>query len=32
MKYGHYRARYVDPIVSPGAQAATIKLMPRESS
>jgi hypothetical protein len=32
MKYGHYPARYVDPIVSPGAQAATIKLLRRESS
>ena len=32
VKYGHYPARYVDPIVAPGAQAATNKLRPRESS
>ena len=31
-KYRRYAARYVDPIVSPGARAATIKLVPRSTS
>lgn len=31
-KYRRYAARYVDPIVSPEAQAATIKLVPRLTS
>jgi hypothetical protein len=28
-KYGHYPARFVDPIVADRARAATLKLMPR---
>jgi hypothetical protein len=28
-KYGRYGARYVDPMVSAEARAATIKLIPR---
>lgn len=28
-KYGAYSAEYVDPMVAPQAQAATIRLMPR---
>jgi hypothetical protein len=28
-KYQHYDARYVDPMASPEARAATIKLVPR---
>jgi hypothetical protein len=28
-KYGHYEAQYVDPMVVPTAQAATLKLVPR---
>jgi hypothetical protein len=28
-KYGHYDPQYVDPMVAPQAQAATIKLVPR---
>jgi hypothetical protein len=28
-KYGHYSAEYVDPMVAPEAQAATLKLLPR---
>jgi len=31
-KYRRYAARYVDPIVSQGARAATIKLVPRSTS
>ena len=31
-KYRRYAARYVDPIVSPEAQVATIKLVPRATS
>ncbi len=28
-KYGHYDARFVDPTVTPMAQAATLKLLPQ---
>jgi hypothetical protein len=28
-KYGHYVARFVDPMISPEARAATLKLVPR---
>jgi hypothetical protein len=31
-KYGRYDAKYVDPTVTPGAQEATIKLVPRSTS
>jgi hypothetical protein len=31
-KYHRYDARYVDPIVSPEARAATLRLLPRSSS
>ena len=31
-KYHRYSARYVDPIVSPEARAATIKLVPRSTN
>ncbi len=30
-KYGHYAAEYVDPMVTPQARAATIRLIPKDS-
>jgi hypothetical protein len=31
-KYRHYSARYVDPMVTPAARAATIRLVPRTTT
>ena len=31
-KYGHYERQYVDPMVTPAAREATIKLVPRSTS
>ena len=28
-KYGRYASTYVDPMISPGARAATLRLTPR---
>ena len=30
-KYGHYPARYVDPVLTPEAVDATLKLIPRDA-